>query len=90
MAIKREFPYGGRGPDVDFNSMFNRLANRLAKKKNPPAEDTMTLGNTEAGRTDLLGPQPETGERSGSFRIREYKQNPGATKGRGRLGAIRK
>ena len=82
---KREFPWGGRGPDTDFNAMFNRLMDRQEKKKR---RYTVELGDTEPLQAKILA--PEQGERTGSFAIREYKQNPGATKGRGRFGAVRK
>ena len=72
-----------QGPD-DFNAMFNRLMNRLKKKR----QYTVELGDTEPLQAKILG--PEQGERRGSFNIREYKQNPGAMKGRGRFGGIRK
>ena len=73
-----------QGPD-DFNAMFNRLMDRQKKKKQPAY--TVELGDTEPLQAKILAPEQETGKRS--FVIREYKQNPGATKGRGKCGAIR-
>ena len=75
-----------RGPAIDFNGMFNLLMNRQKKKR----QYTVELGDTEPLQDKILAPEQSKGERTGSFNIREYKQNPGATKGRGKFGAIRK
>jgi hypothetical protein len=82
----------------DFNTTFNRLLKiwEARDKKRTRLERKLEMGDTAAGRSLAGGTQraneldtASAGHR-GNYKVREYKQNPGASKGRGRHGGIRK
>ena len=81
-----------------FNALFNRLLRQAEAKQHKRTRKPRALytGDTAAGRAAATGEQrkPEiddsTADHRGNYQVREYRQNPGATKGRGKLGGIRK
>lgn len=79
----------------DFNKAFNTILRKQQAKerKKMTKPSTLTTGDTEAGRRGMQALSTDDASVSrdhASYNIREYKQNPGATKGRGRLGGIRR
>jgi hypothetical protein len=86
---------------IDFNSMFNRIADKhqnkaKSKLKKQQEELEPYLGDTARGERIANGSVPERGDSDnygefrGSYHQREYRQSTGAMKGRGKLGGIRK
>lgn len=74
----------------EFNDMFERMMEKRRKNQSRHLRK-LDLGNTESGRYLSVGRRDELDLAQGSsYAIREYKQNPGATKGRGFKGGIRK
>jgi hypothetical protein len=81
---------------MSFNEAFNRIMKKkeAKAKRSKKAEPVLDMGDTETGRALATGPSltadAGVSRNHSSWRIREFKQNPGAVKGRGPRGWVRK
>jgi hypothetical protein len=74
---------------------FTRILNAKRARERQEKINTVYLGDTDRGRVISGGGFPKDRERrnpdhEGTHHVRIYRQNPGASKGRGWLGGIRK